>query len=144
MSTGCKSSHNRFLDVSRSNGGLNISGWIESIVRILLHWMKIQLSLSVALYTYAFMVKLAINVLDNFLCILHDRSSTAHVDIVFKSNADVSELDRNLPAKKTCTTADVDVMDIDNTSDNDVDAEEELESTFLFVVTRTRILIINM
>ena len=28
MSTGCKSSHNGFLDVSRSNGGLRISGWI--------------------------------------------------------------------------------------------------------------------
>jgi len=26
MSTGCKSSHNGFLDVSRSNGGLRISG----------------------------------------------------------------------------------------------------------------------
>ena len=28
MSTGCKSSHNGFLGVSRSNGGLSISGWI--------------------------------------------------------------------------------------------------------------------
>jgi len=28
MSTGCKSSHSGFLDVSRSNGGLRISGWI--------------------------------------------------------------------------------------------------------------------
>ena len=28
MSTGCKSSHNGFLDVSRSNGGLSISGCI--------------------------------------------------------------------------------------------------------------------
>jgi len=28
MSTGCKSSHSNFLDVSRSNGGLRISGWI--------------------------------------------------------------------------------------------------------------------
>ena len=27
MSTGCKSSHSGFLDVSRSNGGLKISGW---------------------------------------------------------------------------------------------------------------------
>ena len=27
MSTGCKSSHNGFLDVSRSNGGLSISDW---------------------------------------------------------------------------------------------------------------------
>ena len=31
MSTGCKSSHNSFLDVSRSNGGLRISGWISFI-----------------------------------------------------------------------------------------------------------------
>jgi len=30
MSTGCKSSHNGFLDVSRSNGGLRISGWISA------------------------------------------------------------------------------------------------------------------
>ena len=29
MSTGCKSSHNGFLDVSRSNGWLRISGWID-------------------------------------------------------------------------------------------------------------------
>ena len=28
MSTGCKTNHNGFLDVSRSNGGLRISGWI--------------------------------------------------------------------------------------------------------------------
>jgi len=31
MSTGCKSSHNRFLDVSRSNGGLSILGWIGQL-----------------------------------------------------------------------------------------------------------------
>ena len=31
MSTGCKSSHNGFLDVSRSNGGLIISGWIGQL-----------------------------------------------------------------------------------------------------------------
>ena len=32
MSTGCKSSHNGFLDVSRSNGGLRISGWIGQLL----------------------------------------------------------------------------------------------------------------
>ena len=31
MSTGCKSSHNGFLDVSRCNGGLRISGWIGQL-----------------------------------------------------------------------------------------------------------------
>jgi len=31
MSAGCKSSHNGFLDVSRSNGGLRISGWIGQL-----------------------------------------------------------------------------------------------------------------
>jgi len=31
MSTGCKSSHSSFLDVSRSNGGLRISGWIRQL-----------------------------------------------------------------------------------------------------------------
>ena len=31
MSTGCISSHNGFLDVSRSNGGLRISGWIDQL-----------------------------------------------------------------------------------------------------------------
>ena len=31
MSTGCKSSHSGFLDVSRSNGGLRISGWIGQL-----------------------------------------------------------------------------------------------------------------
>ena len=31
MSTGCKSSHIGFLDVSRSNGGLMISGWIGQL-----------------------------------------------------------------------------------------------------------------
>jgi len=31
MSTGCKSSHNGFLDVSRNNGGLRISGWIGQL-----------------------------------------------------------------------------------------------------------------
>ena len=31
MSTGCKSSHSSFLDVSRSNGGLRISGWIGQL-----------------------------------------------------------------------------------------------------------------
>jgi len=31
MSTGCKSSHSGFLDVSHSNGGLRISGWIGQV-----------------------------------------------------------------------------------------------------------------
>ena len=31
MSTGCKCIHNGFLDVSRSNGGLSISGWIGQL-----------------------------------------------------------------------------------------------------------------
>ena len=31
MSTGSKSSHNGFLDVSHSNGGLRISGWIGQL-----------------------------------------------------------------------------------------------------------------
>jgi len=31
MSTGCKPSYNGFLDVSRSNGGLRISGWIGQL-----------------------------------------------------------------------------------------------------------------
>jgi len=31
MSAGCKSSHSGFLDVSRSNGGLRISGWIGQL-----------------------------------------------------------------------------------------------------------------
>ena len=31
MSTGCKSSYSGFLDVSRSNGGLRISGWIGQL-----------------------------------------------------------------------------------------------------------------
>ena len=31
MSTGCKSNYNGFLDVSRSNGGLSISGWIGQL-----------------------------------------------------------------------------------------------------------------
>jgi len=31
MSTGCKSSHSSFLDVSRNNGGLRISGWIGQL-----------------------------------------------------------------------------------------------------------------
>jgi len=35
MSTGCKSSHNGFLDVSRSNGGLRISGWIGQLSLLL-------------------------------------------------------------------------------------------------------------
>ena len=35
MSTGCKSSHSGFLDVSRSNGGLSISGWIGQLSSLL-------------------------------------------------------------------------------------------------------------
>ena len=31
MSTGCKSSHSGFLDISHSNGGLWISGWIGQL-----------------------------------------------------------------------------------------------------------------
>ena len=46
MSTGCKSSHSGFLDVSRSSGGLRISGWI-----IQLSWLTIfSISLSAAAY----------------------------------------------------------------------------------------------
>ena len=44
MSTGCKSSHNGFLDVSRSNGGLSISGCIGqlSCLTLLRTWHKTQ------------------------------------------------------------------------------------------------------
>jgi len=39
MSTGCKSSHNGFLDVSHSNGGLRISGWIGQLSCLTVsHW----------------------------------------------------------------------------------------------------------
>ena len=53
MSTGCKSSHSGFLDVSHSNGGLRISGWIGqlscltifstslSLMKALKYWHKI-------------------------------------------------------------------------------------------------------
>ena len=46
MSTGCKSSHNGFLDVSRSNGGLSISGWIGQLSC----WTIFSTSLSVAAF----------------------------------------------------------------------------------------------
>jgi len=36
MSTGCKSSHNGFLDVSCSNGGLRISGWIDQLLCLMI------------------------------------------------------------------------------------------------------------
>ena len=46
LSTGCKSSHNGFLDVSRSNGGLRLSGWIGQ-----LSWLPIfSTNLSVAAF----------------------------------------------------------------------------------------------
>ena len=43
MSTGCKSSHNGFLDVTRSNGGLSISGWIgqlSCLTILLICWLR--------------------------------------------------------------------------------------------------------
>jgi len=46
MSTGCKSSHSGFLDVSRSNGGLSISGWIGKLSCL----MIFSTSLSVAAF----------------------------------------------------------------------------------------------
>jgi len=48
MSTGCKSSHNGFLDVSRSNGGLRISGWIGQLSCL----MIFSTSLSVAAFLH--------------------------------------------------------------------------------------------
>ena len=44
MSTGCKSSHNGFLAVSRSNGGLRISGWGQITKKIL--WQSYDLQIS--------------------------------------------------------------------------------------------------
>ena len=46
MSTGCKSSYSGFLDVSRSNGGLRISGWIGQLSCM----MIFSTSLSVAAF----------------------------------------------------------------------------------------------
>jgi len=46
MSTGCKSSYNGFLDVSSSNGGLRISGWIGQLSCL----MIFSTSLSVAAF----------------------------------------------------------------------------------------------
>ena len=46
MSTGCKSSHSGFLYVSRSNGGLSISGWIGQLSRLTIF----STSLSVAAF----------------------------------------------------------------------------------------------
>jgi len=46
MSTGCKSSHNGLLDVSRSNGGLSISCWIGQLSCL----MIFSTSLSVAAF----------------------------------------------------------------------------------------------
>ena len=40
-STGCKSSHNGFLDVSRSNGGLSISGWIGQLSCLMVYWIHV-------------------------------------------------------------------------------------------------------
>jgi len=48
MSTGCKSSHNGFLDVSRSNGGLRISGWIGQLSCLTIF----STTLSVAAFLY--------------------------------------------------------------------------------------------
>jgi len=48
MSTGCKSSHNGFLDVSRRNGGLRISGWIGQLSCLTIF----STSLSVALAAF--------------------------------------------------------------------------------------------
>ena len=44
LSTGCKTSHSGFLDVSRSNGRLRISGWIGQLTCL----MTFSTSLSVA------------------------------------------------------------------------------------------------
>jgi len=44
MSTGCKSSHNGFLDVSRSNGGLTISGWIGQLSRLTIFFTSLSLA----------------------------------------------------------------------------------------------------
>jgi len=46
MSTGCKSNHSGFLDVSRSDGGLRISGWIGQLSRLTIF----STSLSVAAF----------------------------------------------------------------------------------------------
>jgi len=48
MSTGCKSSHNGFLDVSRSNGGLRISGLVGQLSRLKIF----STSLSVAAFLH--------------------------------------------------------------------------------------------
>jgi len=46
MSTGCRSSHSGFLDVSRSSGGLRISGWFGQLSCLTIfstscHWVTV-------------------------------------------------------------------------------------------------------
>jgi len=44
MSTGCKSSHSGFLDVSRSNGGLRIWGWIGQLSYLTIFSMSLSVA----------------------------------------------------------------------------------------------------
>jgi len=44
MSTGCKSSHSGFLDVSRSNGGGGISSWIGHLSRLTIFSTSLSVS----------------------------------------------------------------------------------------------------
>jgi len=44
MSTGCKSSHNNFLDVSDSNGGLRISGWIGQLSCLMIFFTSLSVA----------------------------------------------------------------------------------------------------
>ena len=44
LSAGCKSSHSGFLDVSHSNGGLRISGWISQLSHLTIFSTSLSLA----------------------------------------------------------------------------------------------------
>jgi len=75
MSTGCKSSHNGFLDVSRSNGGLSISGCIGQL--------SCSTIFSTSLSVAAFLRRAGSSMLEstgsNAVTVLDDRMSTGRL-----------------------------------------------------------------
>jgi len=69
-STGCKSSHSSFLDVSRSNGGLRISRWIGQLSCLTIFSMFLSVPMQ-ASYMYECYKTIRPQWCDHSVCPLH-------------------------------------------------------------------------
>jgi len=117
MSTGCKSSHNGFLDVSRSNCGLRISGWIGQLYMALslcplshrYWWPSVNSVIHIADYNaqhvYYFpptVSRVGASLTIRFVRVWHDRPWRRAATVAVSIPVNIGELSRGYDPSLTC------------------------------------------